>query len=61
MADTDFQKIINDLRASGLSLQAIANQAGVTKAYISMLSKGDRVSPNYDVGRRIVALWELVR
>jgi len=61
MSETNFEQIINDLLASGLSVKAIADKAGVTKGYISMLSRGERVSPNYDVGRRIIAMWELAR
>ena len=61
MEETDFQQIIKDLRAKRWTQARIAEKCGVTTAYISMLARGERTSPSYDVGRKLVELWELVR
>ena len=61
MEATDFQRVIKDLEAAGLTHQDIAEKAGVTRGFISQLSRRVRTSPSYDVGKRLLALRELMK
>ncbi|UCF68563.1 MAG: helix-turn-helix transcriptional regulator [Acidobacteriota bacterium] len=63
MTDPQIQALgarIRELRdAAGLSLNALAESAGVSKGYLSQLERGEAVNPGYDVLRKIAAAMAL--
>jgi len=53
---TNFTKIIKDLKKAGWTQADIAKYAGVTDTYISLIARGVRNNPGYDLGRKLVSL-----
>ena len=56
--ETNFSEVINDLRAAGWKNYEIAAEIECSAVYIGQLVNGHRISPTYDLGRRLIELHQ---
>lgn len=55
----NWKKLIQDLMDAGVTQAVIADKCGTSQGYISGLYRGDRKSPNYELGSKLVALHSI--
>lgn len=54
----DWNKLISELEAGGLTQTEIAERCGCSQPYVSQLKAGLRASPAFDIGSALTALHE---
>jgi transcriptional regulator with XRE-family HTH domain len=54
----DWTQIIGDLEDSGLTQKEIAERAGCSQPYVSQLKRGQRKSPDFQIGQALAQLHE---
>lgn len=52
----DFQKIVKELLATGISQNAIAERCNVSQVYISYMAIGKRSNPSFTVGNKLLEM-----
>jgi hypothetical protein len=58
---TNFSKILEDLRTWGVNDYALAERTGIERSKLSKLRTGDRKQPNYDDGVAIMSIYNAER
>jgi len=54
--DTNFSKLIKDLRRIEWTNAEIAMKIGCSPVYVGQLANGNRKTPSYEIGRKLVEL-----
>ena len=57
---TNFRKIIKALQNAGYSKAALSREVGCSAVYIGHLASGQRKQPGYDLGKRLIGLYEAI-
>jgi len=57
---TIWQKRIKAITDKGMNQSNIASQAGVSRAAISLIAKGSRKNPSFDVGSGILKVCKML-
>lgn len=57
----DWSQITNEIRASGISLAAVSRIVGSDPAHLQRLARGETNQPKYDVGCKLLAMYEARR
>jgi len=56
--NTDFSKILSELREKGITDYMMSNQTGIDRSLLTKLRTGQRKQTNYDVGVEIMRIYK---
>jgi transcriptional regulator with XRE-family HTH domain len=59
MRNVDFKRVITEIQQqTGMTDDELARKCNVTRAAISAVRRGQTKSPSYEMGAKLVAMWE---